>query len=78
MARAAPTTVVYAESDLPGTVLESPRTNDVGESEWARVCLLPCDELRLDAWEPYRIGGSQIVTSALFHLLPTEGPQFPT
>lgn len=59
---------VSARADREGVVLESPQTNAVGESDWVKVCTLPCERLRMDPSLPYRVTGPNILTSEPFEL----------
>jgi hypothetical protein len=74
-ARAATRTTLSAYADREGVVLESPWPNAASESQWERVCLLPCEGLYLDTWAPYRVAGPLILPSEPFQLLPTEDSQ---
>jgi hypothetical protein len=65
---ATPNTTVTALADREGVILESPQTNAAGESEWTKICALPCEHLQLDPWLPYRITGANVLTSESFQL----------
>jgi hypothetical protein len=61
-------TTVSARADREGAILEGPQTNAAGESEWTKLCALPCEHLQLDSSLPYRITGTNILTSESFQL----------
>jgi hypothetical protein len=67
-AEAATSTTVSARADREGVILESPQTNAVGESEWTKICALPCEHLQLDPWLPYRVTGTNVLASEPFQL----------
>jgi hypothetical protein len=75
IAGAATTATVTAHADRDGVILESPKTNPQGLSEWAPVCSLPCDGLRLELSPAYRVAGEKVIPSDPFKLLPTGEPQ---
>jgi hypothetical protein len=75
VAGAATTTTVTARANREGVILESPKTNPQGLSEWAPVCSLPCEGLRLELSPAYRVAGEKVIPSDPFKLLPTGDPQ---
>ena len=67
-ASCAPPSTVSARADREGVILESPRTNAAGESNWAKVCTLPCERVQTGPSLLYRVTGPNILTSDPFDL----------
>ncbi len=61
---------VSIQADRGEVVLYAPRTNRIGESEWATVCVLPCEGLQLSPRSRYRVEGTEVLPSDPFALLP--------
>ncbi len=69
---------VSVQADHPDVVLDAPRTEHNGASDWVTVCALPCEGLRLSPLSSYRVAGAEILPSDPFGLLPNAESQVVT
>ncbi len=63
------------QADHPEVVLDAPRKERNGASDWVTVCALPCEGLRLSPLSSYRVAGTEILPSDPFELLPNAESQ---